>query len=447
MIDEFEGCILKRRNIKKAHLSPSVLAVRCIKQNMIHFPQPSILFYSFWFLLTFIKFLWHKVYTCHNPFGTAEWLQPLLQKTLPEEDFYAILGVAKNASEQEIKNAYRKLALKYHPDRNPNNHEAQETFKKISIAYSVLSDPNKRRQYDLYGPKTCGVDFEGVDISELGGFGRFFGAMFHKLGVPIPTVIGPKVLAQARALCKGEEQGAQLLEPGVWVSESVGNQEGRFYKIHMTEELAKHGVVIKCKSYSGSKFKLVLFDKEGGARIITESQKKKKDVAAELYFVPFERVNVAEFVPMRHYLEDKETPLPFHYLDAIETQGGHSLEPHDHYLCVYGDNFFQSVKFKLIFLPLNEQCSEVISSLKVLGPELTDKKRDMGTFQKEYMDVKKKYEENKKRLKDEDELIQKKLAEHEGLYDQLFETAFKDHVEKNNSPSKGSGGIFGFFKG
>lgn len=90
--------------------------------------------------------------------------------------------------------------------------------------------------------------------------------------------------------------------------------------------------------------------------------------------------------------------------------------------CVLGDNFFQSVKFKLIFLPLNEQCSEVISSLKVLGPELTDKKRDMGTFQKEYMDVKKKYEENKKRLKDEDELIQKKLAEHEGLYDQLFET-------------------------
>jgi len=364
----------------------------------------------------------------------------------PDEDFYAILGVTKNATEQEIKNSYRKLALKYHPDRNPGDHDAQELFKKVSIAYAVLSDPNKRRQYDLYGPKTCGLDFEGVDISELGGFGRFFGAMFNKLGVPIPTVIGPKVLAQARALCSGEESGAQVLESGIWISESVGNQEARFYRIKMTEQLAKHGVMIKCKSYSGSKFKLVLFDREGGARIITESQKRKKDVSAELYFVPFDRVNVGEFIPMRHYLEDKEVPLPFHYLDSIETQGGHALEPYDHILCVYGDNFFQSVKYKLIFLPLNEDCSEVINDLKKLGPELTDKKRDMASFQRDYMEIKKKYEENKKRLKDEDEGITAKLKEHDEAYDQLFEAAFKDYADKNVSPSK-SGGLFGFFKG
>lgn len=116
----------------------------------------------------------------------------------------------------------------------------------------MLSDPNKRRQYDLYGPKTCANDFEGVDITELGGVGRFFGAMFHKLGVPIPTVIGPKVLSQARSLCIGEEAGAQVLEPGLWVSENVGNQDAKFYRIKMTEKLAKHGVLIRCKSYSGS---------------------------------------------------------------------------------------------------------------------------------------------------------------------------------------------------
>lgn len=56
-----------------------------------------------------------------------------------------------------------------------------------------------------------------------------------------------------------------------------------------------------------------------------------------------------------------------------------------------GDNFFQSVKFKLIFLPLNAECSAQISQLKELGPELIDKKREMATFQKEYMEIKKKY--------------------------------------------------------
>lgn len=55
--------------------------------------------------------------------------------------------------------------------------------------------------------------------------------------------------------------------------------------------------------------------------MIRESQKRKKDVCAEFYFVPFDRVFVGEFIPMRFYLEDKETPLPFHYLDALETQG------------------------------------------------------------------------------------------------------------------------------
>lgn len=67
------------------------------------------------------------------------------------ENYYDILGVSKNATEDEIKKAYRTLAFKYHPDRNPGDKVAEETFKKITVAYDTLSDPAKKRDYDLGG--------------------------------------------------------------------------------------------------------------------------------------------------------------------------------------------------------------------------------------------------------------------------------------------------------
>ena len=66
-------------------------------------------------------------------------------------EYYQILGVAKTASADEIKKAYRKLALKYHPDKNPGDKNAEDKFKEISEAYAVLSDPEKRQQYDTFG--------------------------------------------------------------------------------------------------------------------------------------------------------------------------------------------------------------------------------------------------------------------------------------------------------
>ena len=67
------------------------------------------------------------------------------------KDFYAILGVNKNASADDIKKAFRKLAVKYHPDRNPNDKQAEERFKEISEAYEVLSDAEKSQKYDQFG--------------------------------------------------------------------------------------------------------------------------------------------------------------------------------------------------------------------------------------------------------------------------------------------------------
>ena len=82
-------------------------------------------------------------------------------------DYYEVLGVSKGASAEEIKKAYRKLAVQYHPDKNPGDKEAEEKFKEAAEAYSVLSDPEKKARYDQFGH--AGVDGAGPDFS--GGFG------------------------------------------------------------------------------------------------------------------------------------------------------------------------------------------------------------------------------------------------------------------------------------
>ncbi len=85
---------------------------------------------------------------------------------MAKRDYYEVLGIDKNASEDEIKKAYRKIAIKYHPDRNPDNKEAEEKFKEAAEAYDVLHDPQKRQQYDQFG-------FDGP--AGMGGFGGFGG--------------------------------------------------------------------------------------------------------------------------------------------------------------------------------------------------------------------------------------------------------------------------------
>lgn len=124
---------------------------------------------------------------------------------MSKRDYYEVLNISKNATEQEIKKAFRKLAMEFHPDRNKSP-EAEEKFKEINEAYEILSDANKRAKYDQFGHAAFdqsqgfggGAGFEGFDFGGFGGFGDIFESFFGQ---------------QSRGPRKGSDMQAQI-----WIS-------------------------------------------------------------------------------------------------------------------------------------------------------------------------------------------------------------------------------------
>jgi molecular chaperone DnaJ len=139
---------------------------------------------------------------------------------------YDVLGVARGATDDEVKKAYRKLARRYHPDRNPDDASAEERFKEVQAAYDLLSDPEKRRAYDTFGSAAGrgfpggadagGVRFEGFDLGDLGDLlgGMFGGGVGGRRG---PAARGPvrgdDVEAHVRISFEDSLAGAQVRIP------------------------------------------------------------------------------------------------------------------------------------------------------------------------------------------------------------------------------------------
>ena len=153
-----------------------------------------------------------------------------------KRDYYEVLGVGKSADEKEIKKAYRKLAMQYHPDRTPDNKEAEEKFKEINEAYEVLSDETKRRNYDQFGHE--GVNGQGFGGQGFGGgfgsggfediFGDIFGDMF-----------GGGFGGSGRQRRRGPERGADIRQNITIDFEEAAFGKKASIKINRSEECDK----------------------------------------------------------------------------------------------------------------------------------------------------------------------------------------------------------------
>ncbi|MBT8422798.1 MAG: molecular chaperone DnaJ, partial [Gammaproteobacteria bacterium] len=153
---------------------------------------------------------------------------------MSKRDFYEVLGVAKGASADELKKAYRRLAMKHHPDRNPDDSESEVKFKEAKEAYEVLSDPQKRAAYDQYG-------HAGVDQSGMGGMGGMGGQGAQGFGDIFGDVFGD-IFGGGRQRQGGPYRGADLrYELALTLEEAVLGHEAEINFQSLKECSTCHG--------------------------------------------------------------------------------------------------------------------------------------------------------------------------------------------------------------
>ncbi|GLT36488.1 hypothetical protein SLA2020_108610 [Shorea laevis] len=326
-------------------------------------------------------------------------------------DPYEVLGVSRSSTDQEIKSAYRKMALKYHPDKNANDPEATDMFKEVTFSYNILSDPDKRRQYDTAGFEAVESDSQELelDLSSLGTVNTMFAALFSKLGVPIKTTVSTTVLEEAL----NENVNIRPLSLGQPVSRKVEKQSAHFYSVTITEEEARDGLVCRVQSSDKSKFKLLYFDREenGGLSLALQEDcaKTGKVTSAGMYFLGFPVYHLDQTVNSVAAVKDPDTAF-FKRLDGFQPCEITELKAGMHVFAVYGDNFFKSVSYTIEALCAARFTTEK-ENLRDVEAQILSKRVELSKFETEYREVLAQFTEMTSRYAQEMQAIDDLLKE------------------------------------
>ncbi|XP_066319461.1 chaperone protein dnaJ 16-like [Miscanthus floridulus] len=356
------------------------------------------------------------------------------------KDPYEVLGVGRNATEQEIKSAFRRMALKYHPDKNSDDPVASEKFQEATFSYNILSDPDKRRQYDASGFEAIEAESQELelDLSSLNTVNTVFAALFSKLGVPIKTTVSATVLEEA---LNGSVEISQL-QLGKSLCRKVEKQSAHFYSVDITDKEAKMGLVCRVHSTSKSKFKLLYFELEdnGGLSLALQedSAKTGKVTSAGMFFLGFP---VYRFEQNNSAAAAKDPDGAFFKrLDGFQPCEVNELKAGTHYFAVYGDNFFKSASYT-IEVVCAEPFSDQKEKLRSVETKIIAKRSELSKFESEYREVLAKFTEMTSRYAQEmqtiDELLKERNAIH-ASYTNNPTLQRSSSSSKGKSPSKGS---------